>query len=69
MAIIETLAGHTRDKQQSLFGLFGDPQPNPAGNVIADYAASRIFRQTTERAVSAVVRRLMMGCARPSSVM
>lgn len=36
-AIIETLKGHQRDKQQSLFDLFGDPQYSIADQVLRAY--------------------------------
>ena len=36
-AIIETLAGHKRDQQQSMFELFGDPQHSIADQVLKAY--------------------------------
>src|SRR6266851_280389 len=36
-AIIETLTGHRRDKQQTMFELFGDPQHSVADQVLRAY--------------------------------
>src|SRR6266567_4687207 len=36
-AIIETLTGHKRDKQESMFDLFGDPQHSIADQVLRAY--------------------------------
>jgi adenine-specific DNA-methyltransferase len=36
-AIVETLTGHRRDKQQTMFELFGDPQHSVADQVLRAY--------------------------------